>query len=949
MGAETYYSARSRTQRTPSRLSNCGEMVAESVLQQLEEELMLEEMAEESRMQSPGGRKLLVGMKLNATCREMLAWTIVELAKPGDHIVAFHVSPFPLHSVATSREYEEHFEHLANTLRGFLAVYEGLCLLKQIKLEVEIIPGVEVKKVLVEFAKNHQTCKLILGSNKHFTVRRNKSLGRYCLKRLPCTCSVVVLQHGEVILNEKGRLSRTDLTSIGAGMIKNLRRGMLSFGRSRKVMNGGSDESFDDTPRPSHASQFTVMELSHGGHSIGYVDHSAELETCYFSDSSLFHSSLIQEFTSSQMPSPKVEIQRTDMFMLEDQIRTEMNSPATSHSTLASPSYTSETPKLSVDLVPGWPLMHQTIDFDKVTPVLSQLDCPSPEKRMLAPSPLHRLSLGMEKPLSSLLNRFSPQKEKPAPRSLQRLLSDIVKPAQSHIHQSFSDKEITVSSRISCDRHMSVVDWALQLPHRNTDISNSAEMLTEADYVKILGEIARDAFGTTSHEHMENVSTKTSVDQAGSDGSQRATKKVKFSLEEPKIRECSKLDPLKGGKLSLAQRLSTFCTDQKCAAFQYEDLEAATSNFSSCNVVGRGGGSEVFKGMLEDGKLVAVKRLNCGPQAEEELLNDVTINTSLTHPHVVSLLGYCVGPSHLILVYDYLPEGNLEDRLHAAGTKAPVLPWRVRYKTAVGIAKALDYLHHGTSRPVIHRDVKASNILLTVNFESQLSDFGLAKWAPKKASHILCDDIVGTFGYLAPEYFMYGRVNNKTDVYAYGVVLLELITGRIPIDHAKPKGHENLVNWARPLLKANNLEELVDPRLEGLYDSDQMNRLLHAASLCVRQSSQRRPQMTRVLQIICSNQGRLQNIRTRPEERDDSVSMDFEECDINVPPETPTFGGCASDIDTHLALAMLGVDDNTSISQSSSLDHSGVDLLHSSKYPEFYLETRFSQSTKLVQ
>lgn len=949
MGAEATLWHPPRQPRTPSRLSNCGEMVSESVLEQLEMELRLESDAflSESRIPSPGGCKLLVGMKLNATCREMLAWTILDLAKPGDHIIAFHVSAFPIHSVTTAREGEEHFEQLANTLRGFLTIYEGLCILKKIKLEVEILPGIQVKKVLVDFAKSHRTCKLILGSNKHFTARRNKSLGRYCLKRLPYTCSVVILQHGEIILNENGKLSRSDFTRIGAGVIRTLRRSMKSFGRSKKVRSDESFDGLDTLPRESEASHFTYLE------SMGYTEHSAELEKCYFSDSSLFHSSLFRELSFA--PSPQTETQRSDMFLLEDHNGSDILSTE------------SESPTSFEDLViPGWPLMHHTIGFDKVKPVLecfspekelalvphrgsSEKVKPSPrpspcysvEKRSPTPSPIHRLSVekSTETPEEKLPRPRSPLRrlsvEKLSPSALQRRFSDKVKKGSSPIRGLLQKSPIAnrhdfEPSQIATipNRHMSVVDWALQLPHRSGEFKQ--------DYAEVLGEIARDAFISAS------------AGTSGSEDSFRVNKKVKFSLEMPEESWSSN-----GKNLSLAQQLELLCLDLKCTVFDYEDLKAATSNFDSSNVVGHGGGSEVYKGMMADGKLVAVKRLSCGPQAEEELLNDVAINTSLSrHPHIVTLLGYCVDFSHLILVYKYLPEGNLEDRLHATGLKTPVLPWRVRYKVAVGIAKALDYLHHGSSRPVIHRDVKASNILLTADFESQLSDFGLAKWAPKEASHLLCDDILGTFGYLAPEYFMYGRVNNKTDVYAFGVVLLELITGRTPIDNSKPKGHENLVNWARPLLKDNNLSELVDPRLEGAYDVEQMKRLLLAASLCVRQSSQRRPQMGRVLQILCSNHNKLQLIRARKNvtlEREDSSSVDLEESEVSIS-ETPSFNGCSStDIKTHFALAMLGVDDSNNVNSRNSLDHRGVDRLHSSKYLEAYLEGRYSSSSSLVK
>ena len=331
---------------------------------------------------------------------------------------------------------------------------------------------------------------------------------------------------------------------------------MTSFGRSKKETNGGIFECFDDTPRPSGASQVT-MELTHGGHSIGYVDHSVDLEKCYFSDSSLFHSSLFQEFNSSRMPSPKVQPRRADMFLLEDQNRTEMDSSATSQSRRSSPSFISmdsDTPKLSVDLVPGWPLMHHTIGSDKTTPTLSL------DQKMFSPSPQHRLSV---------------DSQKSALGSLHRRFSEILKPVKDPVLQSPSDQEITVSSRISYDRHMSVVDWALQLPHRNRDLTKSPERFTEEDYMKMLGEIARDAFRAGSAD-MKKGSAQMSV----KDGAHRANKKVKFSLEEPKTREASKLDSLEGGKMSLAQRLDILCLDRKCEAFVYDELEAATSNFS---------------------------------------------------------------------------------------------------------------------------------------------------------------------------------------------------------------------------------------------------------------------------------------------------------------------------------------------------------------------------------
>jgi len=252
----------------------------------------------------------------------------------------------------------------------------------------------------------------------------------------------------------------------------------------------------------------------------------------------------------------------------------------------------------------------------------------------------------------------------------------------------------------------------------------------------------------------------------------------------------------------------------------------------------------VYRGFLPDGQSVAVKILNSSSKTEQELLSEVEILTLLKHNHVITLIGYCVEGLNHLLVYNFVSRGNLEENLHG-GKEKPILPWKVRLNVAVGVAKALDYLHNGFSQSVIHGDVKTSNILLSEEFEPQLSDFGLARWA-STSSYITCSDVLGTFGYLAPEYFVYGKVNDKTDVYAFGVVLLELITGRKPIDTTNPKGQESLIMWARPLLQDGNMESLVDKCLQNVYDTNEMHRMMLAATLCLRETSHYRPCMSRI-------------------------------------------------------------------------------------------------------
>ncbi|KAH9611321.1 hypothetical protein KSS87_021734 [Heliosperma pusillum] len=275
--------------------------------------------------------------------------------------------------------------------------------------------------------------------------------------------------------------------------------------------------------------------------------------------------------------------------------------------------------------------------------------------------------------------------------------------------------------------------------------------------------------------------------------------------------------------------------------FSYDVLCHATSHFSAGNLIGKGGCSRVYKGNFLDGKQVAVKVLKSSKQAWRDFSLEVNIISSLRHKHITPLLGVCVDNSELICVYDYMSKGSLEEILHADNKEKCVLSWDVRYNVAVRIAEALLYLHTGCSRPIIHRDVKSSNILLSDNFEPQLSDFGLAIWGPNASCFETYTDVVGTFGYLAPEYFMYGKVTDKLDVYSFGVVLLELLSGKRPINSCK--GQESLVMWAKPILESGKLSGILDPILEGNFNECQMQRMVLAATLCLTRAARLRPCM----------------------------------------------------------------------------------------------------------
>lgn len=286
----------------------------------------------------------------------------------------------------------------------------------------------------------------------------------------------------------------------------------------------------------------------------------------------------------------------------------------------------------------------------------------------------------------------------------------------------------------------------------------------------------------------------------------------------------------------------------------YEELKEATNNFEPASILGEGGFGRVFKGVLSDGTAVAIKRLTCGgQQGDKEFLVEVEMLSRLHHRNLVKLVGYYSSrdSSQHLLCYELVPNGSLESWLHGPLGVNCHLDWETRMKIALDAARGLAYLHEDSQPCVIHRDFKASNILLENNFHAKVADFGLAKQAPEGRTNYLSTRVMGTFGYVAPEYAMTGHLLVKSDVYSYGVVLLELLTGRKPVDMSQPSGQENLVTWARPILRdKDRLEELADPRLGGKYPKEDFVRVCTIAAACVAPEANQRPTMGEVVQSL---------------------------------------------------------------------------------------------------
>ncbi|KAM7480453.1 hypothetical protein LguiA_028666 [Lonicera macranthoides] len=307
--------------------------------------------------------------------------------------------------------------------------------------------------------------------------------------------------------------------------------------------------------------------------------------------------------------------------------------------------------------------------------------------------------------------------------------------------------------------------------------------------------------------------------------------------------------------------------------FTYEELALATDGFSNTNLLGQGGFGYVHKGVLPNGKEVAIKQLKVGSgQGEREFQAEVEIISRVNHKHLVSLVGYCSSGAQRILVYEFVPNNTMEFHLHdfhlffinpvsskmnkiAEKGQAP-LNWETRMRIALGAAKGLAYLHEDCQPKIIHRDIKAANILLDNNFEGKLADFGLARFTSDTDTHV-STRVMGTFGYLAPEYALSGKLTDKSDVFSFGVVLLELITGRRPIDKGQFFVDDNIVDWARPLmaqaLDDGNFDSVADARLHKNYDSEEMVRMVACAAVCVRHLARRRPRMSQIVRALEGN------------------------------------------------------------------------------------------------
>ncbi|XP_044506454.1 probable serine/threonine-protein kinase PBL5 [Mangifera indica] len=306
---------------------------------------------------------------------------------------------------------------------------------------------------------------------------------------------------------------------------------------------------------------------------------------------------------------------------------------------------------------------------------------------------------------------------------------------------------------------------------------------------------------------------------------------------------------------------------KRAETFTFDELAAATDNFRSGCFLGEGGFGKVYKGHLDKiNQVVAIKQLDRnGTQGIREFVVEVLTLSLADHPNLVKLIGFCAEGHQRLLVYEFMPLGSLESHLFDIKFDRKPLDWNTRMKIAAGAARGLEYLHEKMMPPIIYRDLKCSNILLGEGYHPKLSDFGLAKVGPSGDKTHVSTRVMGTYGYCAPDYAMTGQLTFKSDIYSFGVLLLELITGRRAVDQTSDRKELYLVTWARPMFKdRRNFSKMVDPLLRGHYPARGLYQALAIAAMCIQEQPNMRPAISDVVMALSYLSSQICDPQNRP-------------------------------------------------------------------------------------
>uniref|UniRef100_A0A0A9DLL1 Protein kinase domain-containing protein n=1 Tax=Arundo donax TaxID=35708 RepID=A0A0A9DLL1_ARUDO len=816
-----------------------------------------------------------------------------------------------------------------------LGVYEGFCNLKQINLKVKICKESSVRKALVREASLFEASKVVLGvAKKRRAISSSLSVAKHCAKKLPAKCAVLAVNNGKIVFRRE--------SNVHSGKV------------SAEVPPCGDDEMYCVVPFQARQVKGDTLALGDEPKDDGGVDSTHDVSTKGSKpDDTITEEQPVSSVDPADLSRDQVHIDTDPSGKAEESTAQQKDETAELPGEGASVLYC-VLPVRSCDSVASTSSRQDHDSVDLPAEGAGELYCLLPprnghsgrstgdSKRSTAsqkddkPSNLSleedgdlycwlprngrsgRSSGGSKRSVGikgmirrsssfssdiNLNSETSPSKRdgSVSMAATERTSSTVSTEAEDSPKDTTQNAETPSGSPMSLRRmiegrsdrchlrrrlfshhrsssfewaKISMVQWAMRLPSRYTSVYPDSKSLKSDASPRLNCDSECESTSAVESESMFSFSF--------------------YDVAWPP----SELESLREKCISV------------CRLFSYEELKHATASYSPDMLIGKGGTSQVYRARLLDGTFSAVKILKPSVDAVHEFITEVEIVTSVQHENIVALRGFSFDNYSLVLVYDYMPQGSLDKALHGKNDDKNFLSWETRNKIAIDIARALGFLHlGGVTQSVIHGDVKSSNILLSDDFGARLCDFGLAKQVSASTPHLTCTDITGTFGYLAPEYFSYGKVNEKIDVYAFGVVLLEIISGRRPITPGSAKGQESLVGWAKPLLSSGEIKQLVDPLLGNDYDCDEMERMTLAASLCTRTSSHSRPEMSLVLKLLQGDDETLDWARSQ-------VTASFDGSDEDA--ATPD-----SNMQSHLNLALLGVDDDT-LSHCSSTEQTVV-------------------------
>jgi serine/threonine protein kinase len=306
-------------------------------------------------------------------------------------------------------------------------------------------------------------------------------------------------------------------------------------------------------------------------------------------------------------------------------------------------------------------------------------------------------------------------------------------------------------------------------------------------------------------------------------------------------------------ELGSNSRLESISESTTLVKFKFDEIKKATKNFSRDSIIGRGGYGNVYKGVLTDGSEVALKRFkNCSAAGDATFAHEVEVIASVRHVNLVALRGYCTATTPFeghqrIIVCDLMKNGSLHD--HLFGSFEKKMSWPLRQKIALGTARGLAYLHYGAQPGIIHRDIKASNILLDESFEAKVADFGLAKFTPEGMTH-MSTRVAGTMGYVAPEYALYGQLTERSDVYSFGVVLLELLSGKKALMASNDSQPALVTDWAWSLVREGRTLDVIEDGMPELGAPEVVEKYVLVAVLCSHPQLYARPTMDLVVKML---------------------------------------------------------------------------------------------------